>query len=114
VRPILYRSYKPADLPALVQLDQACFDPPFRFGTPTMRRFAEAENAWVTLAEENGNLTGFCILHRERADTMDIGYVVTIESPNPAVAWASENACSPTPKPGSAASTAAESCSTSS
>jgi len=83
VRPILYRPYKPTDLPALVQLDEVCFDPPFRFSTPTMRRFAEAENAWVILAEENGDLAGFCILHRERADTMDIGYVVTIDVAEP-------------------------------
>ena len=76
---ILYRGYSPTDLPALVQLDEACFDPPFRFSTPTMRRFVEAENAWITIAEENGILAGFCILHRERADSMDIGYVITID-----------------------------------
>ncbi len=82
-RQILYRGYSPTDLPALVQLDEACFDPPFRFSSSTMRRFAEAINAWVIIAEENNDLAGFCILHRERAATMDVGYVITIDVAEP-------------------------------
>lgn len=80
---ITYRDYKPTDLPALVQLDEACFEPPFRFSTPTMRRFVEADNAWVIIAEENGSLAGFCILHHERVDGMHTGYVITIDVAKP-------------------------------
>ena len=46
---ILYRSYEPRDLQAIVELDAACFDPPFRFSHQSMRLFVEAENAWVTV-----------------------------------------------------------------
>jgi [ribosomal protein S18]-alanine N-acetyltransferase len=76
---ILYRSYKPSDLEAIVELDAACFDPPFRFSSRAMRRFVEADNAWTTIAEADGKLAGFCIVHRERAETMDVGYVITID-----------------------------------
>lgn len=76
---VLFRSYEPRDLDAIVELDAACFDPPFRFSRRAMQRFAEAENAWVTIAELDGQLGGFCIIHRERAEAMDLGYVVTID-----------------------------------
>ena len=76
---ILYRSYEPRDLEAIVELDAACFDPPFRFSHQAMRLFVEAENAWVTVAESSREIAGFCIIHRERAATMDLGYVITID-----------------------------------
>ena len=76
---ILYRSYEPRDLQAIVELDAACFDPPFRFSQQSMRLFVEAENAWATVAESSGEIAGFCIIHRERAATMDLGYVITID-----------------------------------
>ena len=44
-----------------------------------MRRFAEAENAWVVVAEAEGALAGFCIVHMEQAESLDVGYVVTID-----------------------------------
>lgn len=80
---ILYRSYEPRDLDPIVTLDAACFDPPFRFSKAAMRRFAEAENAWVTIAEAQGKLAGFCILHREHVETRNVGYVVTIDVAEP-------------------------------
>jgi len=80
---ILYRSYEARDLLGIVELDAECFDPPFRFSRPTMQRFVEAENAWVTIAEADGQLAGFCIIHRERAAAMDVGYVITIDVAKP-------------------------------
>ena len=44
-----------------------------------MRRFAEAENAWVVIAEVKGKLAGFCIVHMEPAESVNVGYVVTID-----------------------------------
>ena len=44
-----------------------------------MRRFAEAQNAWVVIAEARGALAGFCIVHLEAAETVHVGYVVTID-----------------------------------
>jgi len=78
-REILYRSYTPRDLDAIVALDAECFDPPFRFSKTAMRRFTEADNAWVTIAEADGDLAGFCIVHHERWEGMNAGYVITID-----------------------------------
>lgn len=74
-----YRNYRHEDLDAMVALDASCFDAPFRFSRDAMRRFAEADNAWVTLAEDGQGLAGFCIVHRERSVGPPIGYVVTID-----------------------------------
>ena len=78
-RNVLYRTYDPTDLEAIVALDAECFDPPFRFSSRAMRRFVEAENAWITIAELDKQLAGFCIIHREQEAAMDLGYVVTID-----------------------------------
>ena len=78
-REVLYRSYEPRDLETIVELDAACFDQPFRFSKGAMRRFVEAENAWTTIAESGGEIAGLCIIHRQRAATVDLGYVVTID-----------------------------------
>lgn len=74
-----YRKYSSDDLDAMVALDASCFDVPFRFSREAMRRFAEADNAWVILAEDGQGLAGFCIVHRERSVGPPIGYVVTID-----------------------------------
>lgn len=74
-----FRNYSPDDLGAMVALDASCFDVPFRFSREAMRRFAEAENAWVILAEDGQGLAAFCIVHRERSVGPPIGYVVTID-----------------------------------
>jgi len=73
------REYDQRDLEPMVKLDEACFAPPFRFSRIAMRRFAEAENAWVTVAERDGEMVGFCIVHREKDGSEDLGYVVTID-----------------------------------
>jgi ribosomal-protein-alanine N-acetyltransferase len=73
------RDYRPDDLEAMVELDEECFAPPFRFSRRAMQRFAEAGNAWVRVAEHEGGLAGFCIVHRESAGAEEMGYVVTID-----------------------------------
>jgi ribosomal-protein-alanine N-acetyltransferase len=78
-KPFRYRNYRHEDLDAMVALDASCFDAPFRFSRDTMRRFAEADNAWVILAEDAQGLAGFCIVHREHSAGPPIGYVVTID-----------------------------------
>jgi [ribosomal protein S18]-alanine N-acetyltransferase len=76
---VSYRSYERRDLETMVELDAACFAPPFRFSREAMRRFAEAENAWAVVAEASDALAGFCIVHMEPAETVSVGYVVTID-----------------------------------
>lgn len=73
------REYVRDDLEAMVELDAECFAPPFRFNRVTMRKFAEAKNAWVRVAENDGEMAGFCIVHREKAAMEEFGYVVTID-----------------------------------
>jgi [ribosomal protein S18]-alanine N-acetyltransferase len=74
-----FRRYERRDLEAMVALDAECFAPPFRFSHDAMQRFAEAANAWAVIAQTEGALAGFCIVHLERAETVDVGYVVTID-----------------------------------
>jgi [ribosomal protein S18]-alanine N-acetyltransferase len=57
-------------------LDVICFDPPFRFSRAAMRRFASARWAKVVIAEADGKMVGFCIVHVERGA---VGYVVTLD-----------------------------------
>jgi ribosomal-protein-alanine N-acetyltransferase len=74
-----FRGYERGDLDAIVELDAACFSPPFRFSKAAMRQFAGAENAWVLIAEAREEIAGFCIVHREQAQGSAVGYLVTID-----------------------------------
>lgn len=69
------RDYQPSDLDAMFRLDEACFEEPFRFSQTAMRRFAESRKARVVIAESDGKLAGFAILHVEGR----VGYVVTLD-----------------------------------
>jgi ribosomal-protein-alanine N-acetyltransferase len=59
----------------MVALDDLCFEAPFRFSRAAMRSFAEAKRARVVVAEADGQLAGFAILHVE----LRVGYVVTLD-----------------------------------
>jgi ribosomal-protein-alanine N-acetyltransferase len=73
------RPYTPSDLNAMVALDDICFEAPFRFSRASMRSFAQAKNACTVVAESEGTLAGFCILHVERSRRRDLGYIVTLD-----------------------------------
>jgi ribosomal protein S18 acetylase RimI-like enzyme len=60
---IAIRGYRAGDAAAMFRLDEVCFDERFRFSVRAMRRFAEARNALVWVAEEDGELAGFAIAH---------------------------------------------------
>ena len=70
------RRYRAGDLEAMFRLDEVCFEEPFRFSLAVMRRFAEARRARVVVAESDGVLVGFCVVHVEAAK---VGYVVTLD-----------------------------------
>jgi ribosomal-protein-alanine N-acetyltransferase len=74
-----YREGDHRDIDALYALDVECFDPPFRFTRAAMLRFAGAKRARVVVAEEQGLVVGFCIVHLERAGAERVGYVVTLD-----------------------------------
>ena len=79
------RGYEQGDLGVLYALDRVCFEPPFRFSQAALRRFAEASNAIVRVAEQAADaeerpvLAGFCIVHLEPAPGGLAGYVVTLD-----------------------------------
>jgi ribosomal-protein-alanine N-acetyltransferase len=67
------------------ELDEECFEAPFRFSRSAMRAFAEAPGAVALLAETAGDgtegdgaaarLVGFCVVQVEE----QTGYVVTLD-----------------------------------
>jgi ribosomal-protein-alanine N-acetyltransferase len=69
------REYRPGDWKAMWALDVLCFEPVFRFSRRAMREFAEAADALTVLAEVDGELAGFCIVHLSES----VGYVVTLD-----------------------------------
>ena len=73
---VTYRGYEAGDLGAMIALDNVCFDPRFRFSQRVMRRFAEAANARIVVAEADAGLAGFCIVQLERTR---IAYLVTLD-----------------------------------
>jgi ribosomal-protein-alanine N-acetyltransferase len=75
----IFRGYERRDLDAIVELDAACFSPPFRFSKAAMRQFTGAENAWTLVAEDQEEIAGFCIVHLEQAQGSTVGYLVTID-----------------------------------
>ncbi len=77
---IVLRGYKSGDAAAMYALDLECFAPPFRFSRRAMREFAEAPGALRVVAEADGRLAGFCIIHVEQS----VGYLVTLDV---AAAW---------------------------
>ena len=78
-RRVKIRAFQPGDLDAMHALDVICFDPPFRFTRSAMRRFAEARKARVVIAEIDGAIVGFGIVHVEQAEAVLAAYIVTLD-----------------------------------
>lgn len=76
---LVLRGYRKTDLEAMFQLDEQCFEDPFRFTRQAMRRFAEAKHARVAIVEAGIVLAGFAILHIERIYSEVVGYIVTLD-----------------------------------
>jgi [ribosomal protein S18]-alanine N-acetyltransferase len=75
------RGYRAGDLNAMYALDVECFAAEFRFSRALMKQYAEAKKARVSIAESDGVLVGFGILHLERVaeSSQRLGYVMTID-----------------------------------
>jgi ribosomal-protein-alanine N-acetyltransferase len=76
---MILRGYEPGDLDAMHALDMMCFERPFLFARSAMRRFAEAPKARVVIAEMDGMMAGFGILHIEQVGKVWAGYIVTLD-----------------------------------
>ena len=84
---INYRLYRPEDFPQLYAIEQACFEPPFRFGRGYMRQLVTISDGATWIAEEAGQMAGFAIVDwagdRAHALTREsdrtIAYIQTVE-----------------------------------
>jgi ribosomal-protein-alanine N-acetyltransferase len=77
---MLYRRYKPEDFDALYALEEACFQPPFRFGRRYMRSVVGRGNAATWIAEdEEGAMAGFAVVHWESRRGGVKAYLETLE-----------------------------------
>jgi ribosomal-protein-alanine N-acetyltransferase len=76
---IVLREYRRGDLNEIVRLDEVCFAEAFRFDRESMRLFAEARNAISLIAESEGKIAGFVIVHVDHTAAGWQGYVVTLD-----------------------------------
>jgi ribosomal-protein-alanine N-acetyltransferase len=74
-----YRLYTPEDFDALYTLEEACFEPPFRFSRRQMRALVQRPQAAVWIAEEDGKMAGFAIVEWRPGRGGVAAYIQTIE-----------------------------------
>jgi len=76
---MIYRPYISADFPALYDIEEICFQPPFRFGRRYMRRLLESPGTTSWIAEEDGQIAAFAVADCEWEPTGLRAYIQTIE-----------------------------------
>jgi ribosomal protein S18 acetylase RimI-like enzyme len=77
---VQYRHYKTGDFEALYELEEACFQPPFRFGRRYMRGVVGRKDSATWIAEdEDGAIAGFAIVHWEQRRGGVVAYLETLE-----------------------------------
>jgi ribosomal protein S18 acetylase RimI-like enzyme len=76
---VLYRRYKPEDFAALYAIEEACFQPPLRFGRQYMRQFLDNPDAATWIAEQDGRMAGFAIVEWMQDENAIVAYIQTIE-----------------------------------
>lgn len=74
-----YRLYMPEDFAALYAIEEACFEPPFRFGRRYMKRLVDAPDSVTWIAEDDGGMAGFAIVEWSRELHGINAYIETIE-----------------------------------
>ena len=80
---MLYRLYQPEDFTALYAIEEACFEPPLRFGRSTMQRLVRSPRAAAWITEVEGQMAGFAIVEWTREAAATVGYIQTLEvAPN--------------------------------
>ncbi len=74
-----YRAYEPGDFDQLYAIEQACFEPPFRFSKATMRALTREAHSATWIAEEDGCMLGFAIVNLKLRGKSPAAYIQTIE-----------------------------------
>ena len=76
---MIFRRYASADFPQLYAIEEACFEPPLRFGRPYMRSLVRNPETVTWVAEVDGRLAGFAIIEWSGVPGDMVGYIQTIE-----------------------------------
>lgn len=76
---MLYRRYTPEDFDQLYAIEEACFQPPLRFGRRYMRQLVSSFDAATWIAEENGGVVGFGLVEWVEEAERAVAYIQTLE-----------------------------------
>jgi ribosomal protein S18 acetylase RimI-like enzyme len=76
---MIYRPYKPEDFEPLYVVEEACFEPPFRFSRSAMRQLVDSLHTATWIAEEDGHVEGFAIVEWTQEAGRTVAYIPTIE-----------------------------------
>ena len=74
-----YRLYKPEDFAQLYAVEEACFEPEFRFSRALMRDLVSSKEAATWVAEDDSEIAGFAIVEWARKAQSFTAYIATIE-----------------------------------
>ncbi len=74
-----YRRYRPDDFDRLYAVEEACFEPPFRFSRAAMRKLVCSRHAATWIAEQDGRPEGFAIVEWAQEAGVTFAYIPTIE-----------------------------------
>lgn len=76
---MLYRRYTPKDFDQLYALEEACFQPPLRFGRGYMRQLLSSSDSATWIAEDDGGMAGFGLVESADESGRIVGYIQTLE-----------------------------------
>jgi ribosomal-protein-alanine N-acetyltransferase len=74
-----YRLYASQDFEPLYAIEEACFEPPLRFGRGLMRKLVNSARAATWIAEEDGHMAGFAIVEWAKQGGGIVAYIHTVE-----------------------------------
>jgi ribosomal-protein-alanine N-acetyltransferase len=76
---MLYRLYTLDDFAPLYAIEEACFQPPLRFGRSYMRQLTNSSRAATWITEVEGSMAGFAIVEWAKSGGGIVAYVHTVE-----------------------------------
>lgn len=74
-----FRPYIPADFATLYAIEEACFQPPFRFSRSYMRHILASPDTATWIAEHETEMAGFAIIEWASTHNGTISYIQTLE-----------------------------------
>jgi ribosomal protein S18 acetylase RimI-like enzyme len=76
---VLYRSYEAGDFSALYAIEEACFEPLFRFSRGYLRHLLTSPQTATWVAQEEDRAAGFAIVRLRTDEEPSAAYIETIE-----------------------------------